>query len=481
VRSEDALRKIFALSAAIITFCATAATGAQIKDLEAPLSISDFEFRYRLTANDEGRVYKVRVTNDMFRGLMRSYDADLAVFDSDGNAVPFVVRDARMPYPAEDGPSPAALPKTEVPLFPLPESGGHAASMMDVTIKAGEDGQVIEINGNGGETLGSGRLLADLSKVAMPPDGRPVTGYSLEIPLGGGKDMAAWVDVYASDNLRDWQQIAWKEPLIRLKRGDDLVTSGVIDLKLSGPARYLMLETGIRELPGSAIVMTVTGERETVIRHDSELFNGLPDDESRSVIYDTGGVFPASDVNFILETPGIYAASVSSRRDGEDEWRRHGEIHLSFIKNDAGESRNVPIQTRRINDRYWRLTPRDKLISPPPLMQMRWLPKELIFVAQGKPPYILAFGSNKDAPGLARPGLMEIALSGVRERDIPETAMEVAPIYPEPMPVAERDESGPEMQWTKYVVWAVLVGGALSLSWMAWSLLRKNGTGERGR
>jgi hypothetical protein len=109
---------------------------------------------------------------------------------------------------------------------------------------------------------------------------------------------------------------------------------------------------------------------------------------------------------------------------------------------------------------------------------MRWHPKELVFVAQGKPPYILAFGSDKNAPGLARPDLMEIALSGVRERDIPEAAMEASPISSEPAPVAERDEAEPERRWTKYVVWAVLVGGALSLSWMAWSLLRKNGTGE---
>ncbi|MDR2780753.1 MAG: DUF3999 domain-containing protein [Synergistaceae bacterium] len=479
MKRENAFRKIFALSVAIIALCAAAAAGGvQRGDLEEPPSIADFEFKYPLAADDEGRVYRVRVTNDIFGRLKRSYDADLAVFDSDGNIVPFVVRDAERPYTARDEPLPAG-PKTEIPLFPLPTAGGPSASMMDVVIRTGDDGQVIEIKGNGAESPGGkgGRFLADLSNVAAPPEGRPILGYSLEISVGDAEDTAAWVDVYSSDNLRDWRQIAWREPLIRLKRGDDIVTSGVIELKSSGPSRYLMLETdGIRDLPETVAVSAIIGELEKVIRQDSESFKGLRDDESRSIIYDTGGVFPASEVNFILEAPGIYKASVGSRRDGSGEWRYHGEISMSFIKNDSGESRNAPVQTRRTNDRFWRLTFRDGPLSPSPVMQMYWRPKELVFVAQGKPPYILAYGCEKDLPGLAGPDLMKIALDGVEERDIPEAAPKETPLPSSANLTApvETDGTKPGKEWTKYVVWAVLAGGALLLSWMAWNLIRKN-------
>jgi hypothetical protein len=478
MRREHVLRKIFTLFVPIAALCAATATAAQRRDLAEPppLSITDFEFKYPLTADDEGRVYRVHITNDIFRRLRRSYDADLAVFDSDGNAVPFIVRDVERSYPPRGKPLPGGS-RTEVPLFSLPTAGGPAGSMMDVVISAGEDGQVIEIRGNGSESYdsGGGKFLIDLSKLGAPPERRPITGYSLEIPLPDGEDAAAWVDVYASDNLRDWRQIAWKEPLIRLKRGDDLVTSGVMELKSSGPARYLMLETGIRELPGAVAVSAIITEPEVGIRQDAESFKGMPDDESRSVIYDTGGAFPASEVNFILETPGIYTASVSSRKGGSDEWRHHGEIHLSFIKNDAGESRNAPVQARRTNDRFWRLIPRDRHISPPPMMLMLWRPKELVFVAQGRLPYILAFGSDKDSPGLARPDLMKIALGGVEDRDMAETAAEETPFSSSAGPAVsmEQGEAEPGGQWTKYVVWAVLVGGALLLSWMAWNLIRK--------
>jgi hypothetical protein len=355
--------------------------------------------------------------------------------------------------------------------------------MTDVTIRTGEGGQVIEIVGNGSGSSGGGadRFLADLSKIGAPPDSRPVIGYNIEIPAGGEEDAAAYVDVYSSDNLRDWIQVARREPLIRLRRGGDVVASGVIELDSSGPARYLMLEVdGEWELPDSIIISMRTGERRTGIPRDSELFRGLPDGESRSVIYDTAGVFPASEVNFILEAPGIYMASVSSRNDAQDEWRSHGDIRLSFIKNGADDVRNAPVRVFRANDRFWRLTARDVLPSQPPAMQMYWHPKELVFVAQGKPPYILAFGSGKDLPGLAKPDLMQIALGGIGERDIPEAEIgaSLLPASFDQPPVPERDETA--KQWTKYIVWAVMVGAALLLSWIAWSLIQKSKTGGDG-
>ncbi|MDR1508158.1 MAG: DUF3999 domain-containing protein [Synergistaceae bacterium] len=465
---------------AIIALCA-AAEGTQWRDSADVLSITDFEFRYLLAADSEGRVYRVRITNDIYRRLRRSYDADLAVFDSDGNVVPFVVRDSGRPYLAPDKLPPRSLQKTEVPIFPLPAAGEIAASMTGVVISTGKDGQIIEIKGNGSESpnSGGGRFLIDLSKVGAAPDGCQIIGYSLEIPVGGEDNTAAWVDVYASDNLRDWRQIALKEPLIRLKRGDDLVTSGVMDLKSSGQAVYLMLETdGIQELPDTAAVSAVIREPEAGIQQDSESFKGLPDGESRSIVYDTAGAFPASEVNFILETPGIYTASVSSRGDESSEWRYLGEIHLSFMKNGAGESRNAPIQVRWTNDRFWRLTTLDRPLTPPPAMRMYWRSKEVIFVAQGRPPYILALGSYKDSPGLARPDLMKIALGGIEGRDIPEADVENSPLpsSASPADLTESERAGLDKLWMKYVVWAVLVGVALLLSWMAWSLIRKDKT-----
>ncbi|MDR1048799.1 MAG: DUF3999 domain-containing protein, partial [Synergistaceae bacterium] len=146
-----------------------------------PLSIADFAFRYSLDASDEGRVYRLHLANDIFRGLRRPYERDLAVFDSESNPVPFIVRDAEKPYRASDESAPGGPVKLTVPLFSLPPaekpSALTSAPTMDVTIKTGRDGQVIEIVGGATPGGGTNRFLADLSKAEAPEDGRPILGY----------------------------------------------------------------------------------------------------------------------------------------------------------------------------------------------------------------------------------------------------------------------------------------------------------------
>jgi hypothetical protein len=467
------MRKISALCAAIAALCASAAaaTGSPSLGTSEPLSFRDFSSYHFLDAKEVGRVYRFHITGDIFRRLRQSYEVDLAVFDSDGNVVPFIVRDAKMSYQAN-----TATTEVTVPLFPLPPTGDFPASMMDVTVKTGADGQVIEIRGSGPETRGGGRFLADLSKAGAVPEGYSISGYRIEIPAGGKEDAAAYVDVRASDNLRDWRQVARREPLIHLRRGDDILTSSVIELDHSGPARYLMLEMeGEWELPDSVAISITAVENETGFQPDSEAFEGQPD-EPLSVVYDTSGAFPASRINFMLKNPGIYAASVSSRKETGSEWRRHAEMRLSLINSGEGESRNAAMGVHRTNDRFWRLTARDKLPFPSPTMIIYWHPKELVFVAQGKPPYRLAFGSDKDSPWAARPDLMNIALADIAERAIPEARIDetMVPASAAQTGILNQDSEAAGKQWAKYAMWASLSGGALLLSWIAWRLIRKD-------
>jgi hypothetical protein len=503
MKNMKKIKKIITLFALTGALCAVAAAGAQRQDAAtvppAHPSIADFAFRHSLGALSEGRVYRVHVTNDIFGRLRRSYETDLAVFDSDANPVPFIVRDVKRPYRAQAGldpdeSAPAEPVKMTVPLFPLPATGGRegpSTSMMDVTIRTGDDGQVIEIVGGGSKTQSGGgktnRFLADLSRAAAPRDGRRIVGYDIEIPAGGEEDTEAYADLYASDSLRDWRRVARREPLIRLRRGDDVVASGVIRLDAPAPIRYLMLEIdGVWEFPDSLAITMRLGEREAEIQRDSASFEGRPDGgESRSVVYDTAGAFPASEVNFILENPGVYMASVSSRGSAQSEWRRLGDIRLSFIKSDAGDSRNAPIQVREFfsNDRFWKLTAQDRLPSPPPAMQISWRPKEIVFVAQGPSPYILAFGCHKNLPGLAKPELMPTVLGGIGERNILEAEIgaSITPASFDQPPAFDSGETPDDTQWekyAKYVVWAVLVGGALLLSWISWSLIQKGKSEE---
>jgi hypothetical protein len=435
--------------------------------------LSDFASRYELDASADGRIYRLRLTPEVFSGLESSYGRDLAAFDSGGNALPFIVRDVSVPYSWETErgeASPADSARIRVPFFALPESNGGDATILGVTVNTEDFSQTLEISGGRPRKKTAGRFLADLSGLADSDD---IAGYRLEVALGGEADVAAYADVYLSDNLSDWRKAAAKAPLMRLTSGDDRLSSGFVNIDSPEPAKYLMLAADSPVAPESFFISVIKRAKETRIEYDSHRFTGRAEASSRAVVYDTGGVFPADGVNFILSAPGIYAASVSSRPPGGN-WKIEGNMKLSLIRNDSGESRNAIMPLRESDSRYWRLEAQNAFPRPPEML-LYWRPKEIVFMAQGGGPYILALGSLENFRSLASPALIDSALSQIEPADILETkiarSIEVAQDAPE-------KEAPKETSWPKYLVWGILTGAALLFSWIAWRLIRKDGKNE---
>jgi hypothetical protein len=436
--------------------------------------LSDFASKYELDASADGRIYRLRLTPEVFKGLKSSYRRDLAAFDHGGAVLPFIVRDVDMPYSweaAREKTSQASGMRIRVPFFAMPESGGGDASMLGITVKTGESGQIIAISGKRAQEKDSRRFLADLSGLADSDD---ITGYRLEVELGGETDVAAYADAYLSDNLSEWRKAASKAPLVRLTSGNDSLSSSFIGIDSPKPAKYLMLASDSPIIPENFFVSVIKRAEETRVEADSHDFAGRAEEGSRAVIYDTGGVFPVNGVNFALSAPGIYDAAVSSRLPGGD-WRIEGNMKLSFIRNSSGESRNAIMPLRGSDGRYWRLEAPNGFPQPPG-MRLFWHPKEIVFMAQGEGPYILALGSSENFGPLSNPGLISSALGQIGPADILEAKI-ARPIETAPG-ASEEDEPQKEASWPKYLVWCILTGAALLLSWIAWRLIRKDAGGK---
>ncbi|MDR1514263.1 MAG: DUF3999 domain-containing protein, partial [Synergistaceae bacterium] len=50
--------------------------------------IGDFAVKYKLDAEIEGRIYRLRLDENIFRNLRQSYERDLAIFNASGDAIP---------------------------------------------------------------------------------------------------------------------------------------------------------------------------------------------------------------------------------------------------------------------------------------------------------------------------------------------------------------------------------------------------------
>ena len=130
-------------------------------------------------------------------------------------------------------------------------------------------------------------------------------------------------------------------------------------------------------------------------------------------------------------------------------------------------------------DRYWRIEFDNAFSGLPPKMRASWRSCEVYFLAQGRAPYILAFGSSRKELSLQNPSLLQ-------DKNLRATAVEAeigAPVDPsrDPSLAPGGEKAGSErfggVEWQRYLVWGLLVLGGFLLSGMAWKLM-KNGSSK---
>ena len=124
-----------------------------------------------------------------------------------------------------------------------------------------------------------------------------------------------------------------------------------------------------------------------------------------------------------------------------------------------------------IRDRYWRLSSRTP-VNGMPTLRLGYRPEVMVFVAQGSGPFAVVAGSARASRGLAPvPQLVE-ALRMQHGSDWQPADATLGPptllagdaaLAPAP---AQRD-------WKAWLLWGILVGGALIVSGFAFSLLRR--------
>jgi hypothetical protein len=199
------------------------------------------------------------------------------------------------------------------------------------------------------------------------------------------------------------------------------------------------------------------------------------DAKTRSFYFTTNGYYPVDKISIRL-TPknAILLATLSSSNKENGPWlTRYSGLIYNLEKNGKDVSPSE-ISLSSTNDKYWRLSAneaRDGLANMAPSMEIGWLPHQLVFVAQGNPPFRLAYGNSqltqKNDAGL---GLLLSQQSG---EEIPGKAS-IGPqltfsgnnaLLPPPP-----DNS---MQWKSIILWSVLVLGLIVLLTMVIRLYKQ--------
>lgn len=470
LRSELPARRAAAFLLTLVVLLPCGAWGAIP---QKPVSLEDFVHANELTGQEfDGALCRVSIPQEVYRGLIQSQNCDLAVFDSTGEVVPFVVVSE-----AADSGAPPTRVEAPVPFFELPrEDGGGAEEALpaDISVRVDADGRIVELRERRPHGVGAVRsYLLDLAAIA--PGGAP-NSYRLNLQTSGEAELNAKADVLQSENLRDWNALCSDMPLLRLRRGDARFDRSEIELPRR-PGRYLLLRVrGVDPTFALAEVRCSRLLQRRASEDGSAEFDGVDTSDHRAVEYDLGGAFPVTQLDFVLQEPGLYGARCSSRPDPGTPWRAAGSAVLFRVR-EAGTLRtNAAMSVGRREDRYWRLDFDRDFSAAPPRLRVGWHSGTLYFLAQGRAPWILAYGSARKDLELQSPYLLQdVRPSGAVEAKVG------APVDPNPAGGGLRAERNrPDGEWQRRLVWGLLLLGAVLLSTIAWKLLRSgSGAGNQ--
>ena len=187
------------------------------------------------------------------------------------------------------------------------------------------------------------------------------------------------------------------------------------------------------------------------------------EDARGDYVFDLDGHVPVERVDLRLaEANSVIAAHLYSRKDLRDAWKFVARGRFYRIHTPRGDDQSEPLAVPLRRDRYWLARIPNPVSASDLVMIAAWRPSELVFLAQGDPPFLLAYGSASATATRTdlTPFIAAVAVSAATLANA-EKLGGVGRLAP----------AKPPFPWRRCILWLVLVGALAALGYMAARLL----------
>lgn len=432
----------------------------------AAVTADDYAYRYPLKTTGSSPAWRVELTPAVYAASRPGTRLrDIVVVNAQGQPVPFA------PMPATP---PRLHPfRQQAALLPLPASSSNDSA--GVRVQRNSNGDIVIEQPTRSSTparpdqwLLDAHREVNLEQITMDPTALPV-------------DARFHLSVQASNDLQSWSTRRQDVEIVSVKRGAGTLAQHAIVLNRGAPARYYRLslspgdmapwkstQTPQVELRGS--YADPQSERPDSRRWLTLSAAPLSPANSGGIDYDyvLPAAMPVEAVRTILAGDNTVARfELLDHDDGDDQLL--ATITAVRIGEAGSEDPTTRFASRRV--RHLRLHT-DTPLSQPPTLQVAWRPDVFVFLAEGSGPYSLLAGSYA-----ARRSNYPLSTAMEHIRPVDAGSQWQPPLATLGNPV---DAAGPgallapkpPFDWTRPLLWLVLIGGALVVAGMAWSLLR---------
>ena len=433
--------KAFLVFAFILFILFSPGTTAQEKQVFSP---GDFAGAIELKGNS-GSLLSLTIPETVYRGLQRPDLGDLRIYDSAGNPAPFLIRS--VPGITE------TLPEQTVPVLAWNENTNRF-SAHGIEINTSEI--AVTITGQNRYEKDS-VYLVDLSGLEINPS-RLILNFNKNelfnaaLSIRYSSDLVQWNDYDKIQTAAFYNNPGTDKNEFDIPRGSYLLLN--FDGKI--PAIESCI---VRFDPAEIPILQETS------------FNGIKSDDGKIIRYTTGGCFPVVKIRFVLLNPDSIRVIIRETKDApysENTGRARSEETTIYRIQAPGKepSMNGAVNMPGLTGPYWEIEALgEQFFTESPVMSVIWETRELIFLARGQGPWILAYG-NKDC-------VPSISTLSVGEEDIFPAAIGKHQLVQK----STAGDSG--FNWKHITLWGVLLLSAAALSSLAIYIIKSARNGEQ--
>ncbi|WP_342321941.1 DUF3999 family protein [Kosakonia sp. BYX6] len=439
-----------------------ASLAASAADL--PDSPQDYARGATLSLPQEASWYRVDLPQDVYATSAWPDLRDVRVFNQDGERVPFSLETQNTAASA-----PAAIPLRVFPLDASPvDAPEQGQNVVRLHAPSGID---IRIEGDDSKPIGQSYLLA------LPPD-MPKTFTLAQLKLTWQEPVENWrstVALFSSRDMRHWELLQEGAPIMALASGNDKLKLDQIHLNQRMSARntqYLLLVFATGPLPVTISQATATLGSEPTSREQVQMESTGRQISPTEAQYQWAQPQPLHALTVKFERDSVLPVDIAWRSAAEGEWQSLGKTVL-WQRDLQG---SAPIQLAGEVVQAVRITTLDaRLPGTLPRVVGSRDRQSILFNAQGKGPFMLAWGNRAAVQAAVTPDALippELRKQ-MNPSAIPRAQTQARMALGGEARMTATSPAERQGMWKTLLVWSALLLGVAVLVWMAVRIWRE--------
>lgn len=392
--------------------------------------------------------------------------ADVRVFNADGASVPFAIRSLEQASQQQEKP---------LPFFPMEPD--KAASPADIRLELQQvgDAQHWRIDTSQKDASPASKPIAQY----IIRNAAPQAGSLCQLRLDWQQSAANRVlpfTLETSQDLDQWDMLAALS-VSRLQHADASLENRQVEIPCTDVA-YLRLSW---QQPQADVLLTqVQGVYKQQLQQETDwLTLGKPEvvqaEGSSEWHFHNPGIVPISQIRLTPPYSGaVYTGNVYSRaaqQPGQKpQWHYRGSLNQYRLMLENTEVQSAPDALTVSRDPLWKISLENTASLQSenlPEISIGWQPDTVLFLAQGKPPFTLAYGNPAISEGAQ--GNLEDAVRELQRRGLQPEQVGLGEAHP----LGNIELNPNPFPWKLIAMWLVLIVGTLLMGYMAYSLYRQ--------